>query len=110
MDKKKIAKKIVEEIVGDLTDRSGLEDEWENIDDDTLEEILEKWKNIVIMNMTKQEKPLSTLDFTVDELTLLWRRTRDLSKREDIHISEGYQEAYKKLCVALETLLQYYSI
>jgi hypothetical protein len=35
------------DIITDLTDRSGLQNEWENIDGDIQDEIIEKWKNII---------------------------------------------------------------
>lgn len=41
------AEAIVFDIVSDLTDRRGLRQEWDNIDDDIQEEIIQKWVNIV---------------------------------------------------------------
>ena len=35
------------DIITDLTDRRGLRQEWENIDGDIQDEIIEKWKNII---------------------------------------------------------------
>jgi hypothetical protein len=35
------------DIITDLTDRSGLQNEWENIDGDIQDEIIKKWKNII---------------------------------------------------------------
>ena len=40
-------KKVVEEIVSDLSDRKGIGDEWGQIDSDIQEEIKEKWFNII---------------------------------------------------------------
>ncbi len=48
MDK---AEKIVKEILADLTDRRGLRQEWENIDDDIQEEIKSEWIKIVRSNL-----------------------------------------------------------
>jgi hypothetical protein len=48
MDK---AEKIVNEILADLTDRSGLQNEWEQIDDGIQEEIKSEWIKIVRDNM-----------------------------------------------------------
>jgi len=44
MDK---AEKIVKEILADLTDRRGLRQEWENIDNDIQDEIKSEWIQIV---------------------------------------------------------------
>jgi hypothetical protein len=41
------ARKIVKKIIADLTDRRGLRQEWEGIDDDIQKEIIEKWTDIV---------------------------------------------------------------
>jgi hypothetical protein len=35
------------DIITDLTDRRGLRQEWEEIDSDIQDEIIEKWKNII---------------------------------------------------------------
>jgi hypothetical protein len=40
-------KMILFDIVSDFTDRRGLRQEWDNIDDDIQEEILEKWLEII---------------------------------------------------------------
>lgn len=40
-------KQIVFSIITDMSDRSGLGNEWDSIDDDIKEEIIEKWLNIV---------------------------------------------------------------
>lgn len=42
-----LEEKIVFRIISDFTDRRGLRQEWENIDDDIQEEIIETWINIV---------------------------------------------------------------
>jgi len=39
--------KIVFSIINDFTDRRGLRQEWEQIDNDIQEEIIEEWINIV---------------------------------------------------------------
>jgi len=44
---KKACKLSVEEIIFDLSDRRGLRQEWEQIDDDIVEEIKEKWQEII---------------------------------------------------------------
>jgi hypothetical protein len=41
------ALKIVESLIKDIRDRSGLKHEWNAIDDDVKEEIRSSWKNIV---------------------------------------------------------------
>ena len=41
------ARKILFEIVADFTDRRGLRQEWEQIDEDIQEEILAGWLNII---------------------------------------------------------------
>lgn len=50
MDKEKVdnaATLAVSGIIEDLTDRRGLRQEWEQIDDDTQEEIKGRWRGIV---------------------------------------------------------------
>jgi hypothetical protein len=42
------AKRIVEAIIDDLTDRSGLKQEWWGIDREIQEEIKQKWIEIVM--------------------------------------------------------------
>jgi hypothetical protein len=46
-----IAKRILFEIVDDFTDRRGLRQEWETIDDDIKEEILGAWLEIIEKNL-----------------------------------------------------------
>jgi hypothetical protein len=46
-----VAKQIVEDILADLTNRRGLRQEWEQIDDDIQEEIINKWRTIVDMEI-----------------------------------------------------------
>lgn len=41
------AEEIVFDIMRDFTDRRGLRQEWEQIDDDIKEEIIEKWITLV---------------------------------------------------------------
>jgi hypothetical protein len=43
-------KNIVYDILKDMTGRNGLQNEWEQIDYDTQEEIIEKWIDIVNSN------------------------------------------------------------
>lgn len=50
----KTAKRIVKEIIDDLSDRRGLRQEWEQIDDDTQHEIRDTWVKIVL----KADSPL----------------------------------------------------
>jgi len=49
LDKKETtnSKKILFEIVSDLTGRRGLRQEWEGIDDDIQEEIMDEWLEII---------------------------------------------------------------
>ncbi len=51
LDKKSFSKE--EEIVHDFTDRRGLRQEGETIDDDIQEQIIEKWISIVKNKLTK---------------------------------------------------------
>lgn len=48
---------IVDAIIADLTGRSGLQNEWEDIDAITQAEIRETWKRIVRTAGTKSWKP-----------------------------------------------------
>lgn len=45
--KEDIYKKIVEELICNLSDRRGIGDEWYQIDDDIQEEIKQEWINII---------------------------------------------------------------
>ena len=49
LDKSKL---IIDRIIEDLSDRCGLGDEWDQIDDDIKDEIKEKWKDIVLDVLT----------------------------------------------------------
>ena len=46
MNKKAVARKIVDDIITDVTDRKGLRQEWEEIDEDIQEEIIDSWSGI----------------------------------------------------------------
>lgn len=46
-----ISKKILFEILADFTDRRGLRQEWEQIDDDVQDEILSAWLKIIQNNL-----------------------------------------------------------
>ena len=46
-----VEEKIVFSILQDFTDRGGLSNEWEQIDDDIQEEIIETWLEIVKNNL-----------------------------------------------------------
>jgi hypothetical protein len=47
-DQEIFARRIVDRIIADLTGRSGLGDEWNEIDANTLAEIRQTWTDIVI--------------------------------------------------------------
>jgi hypothetical protein len=47
----KTAKKIVNKIVRDICDRSGLQNEWEALDEDIQKEIKDTWAKIIISEM-----------------------------------------------------------
>lgn len=51
-----ISENIVNEIIKDLTDRRGINNEWFSIDEDIQEEIKETWKNIIFKNIIKDEE------------------------------------------------------
>lgn len=50
---KVLAKKIVNDILDDLSDRSGLSNEWDMIDEEIQEEIIATWVNIVERHLQK---------------------------------------------------------
>jgi hypothetical protein len=54
MSDKEVAKRIVQSIVDDFTDRSGLSDAWDSIDEDIQAEITDTWENIVCEEIGKQ--------------------------------------------------------
>ena len=43
-----LAEKAVSRIIDDLTDRRGLRQEWEQIDDEIQDEIRETWRDLVV--------------------------------------------------------------
>lgn len=45
------ARNIVDKIIEDLSDRRGLRQEWNSIDEDIKEEIIQVWTNIIIENL-----------------------------------------------------------
>jgi hypothetical protein len=47
LDLKSISESIVDDIINDLSDRGGLSDEWDQIDNVTVSEIKTKWEGIV---------------------------------------------------------------
>jgi hypothetical protein len=47
----RIAQRAVDNILKDLTDRSGLGNAWEDIDEDIQEEIKEEWRQIIIREL-----------------------------------------------------------
>ena len=47
IDRQKVSKQIVDAIVSDITDRSGLGNEFESIDDDVKDEIKAEWQAII---------------------------------------------------------------
>jgi hypothetical protein len=49
-----IAKEIVFVLIEDFTDRRGLRQEWENIDDDIKEEMIQTWIDIVKAKLDKR--------------------------------------------------------
>jgi hypothetical protein len=46
-----VAERVVAAIIYDLSDRRGLSHEWETIDDDIREQIIETWTKIVVANL-----------------------------------------------------------
>ena len=52
MDK---ARAVVDKLIGDLTDRGGLSQEWEQIDEDIQQEIREEWAKIIFEGMSHGE-------------------------------------------------------
>lgn len=59
--KKDFVDKIVDAIIYDLSNRKGIGNEWEWIDDEVKEEIAEKWKDIVLRyigGMSFPRKPI----------------------------------------------------
>ena len=47
------AKRIVFNLISDLTDRRGLRQEWDQIDEDIQEEIIQTWIDIVEKELSK---------------------------------------------------------
>jgi hypothetical protein len=47
MNRDAIAKEIVEKIVEDITDRAGIGNEWEQIDEDIQKDIIDEWMVII---------------------------------------------------------------
>jgi len=55
------AEAIVFEIMADFTDRRGLRQEWDNIDDDIQNEIIQKWVSIAAAKTTDTYDPTSNV-------------------------------------------------
>jgi hypothetical protein len=51
-----LAEKVVAAIEDDLTDRRGLRQEWESIDDDTQDDIRKAWARIVVGVLRKNKE------------------------------------------------------
>ena len=51
MSNEEKARKAVDDIVSDLTDRSGLDGGWDSIDDDIQEEIKAEWVKIILRQL-----------------------------------------------------------
>jgi len=51
---KQTAENIISDIVLDLTDRRGLRQDWERIDEDIQIEIFEAWQNIILKHAASQ--------------------------------------------------------
>lgn len=45
---------VLEAIISDLTDRRGLESEWDQIDDDVKQEIKDTWLEIIYQSMVEE--------------------------------------------------------
>lgn len=54
-DAQKLSRKIVNEIVRDFTDRRGLRQSWEEIDDDIQRKIKAAWREIVVRTLTNKD-------------------------------------------------------
>lgn len=53
MDKAEVlARRIVSQIIGDICDRSGLQNAWDECDDETQGEISEVWVNIAVKHLS----------------------------------------------------------
>jgi len=46
-EREKVSKKIVHDLIDDLSDRSGIGNEWDEMDEETQEELIKKWESIV---------------------------------------------------------------
>jgi hypothetical protein len=51
---KQVSKIIVQDIIYDLKDRKGLQNEWDSIDKDIQQEIIATWEGIILHHITKQ--------------------------------------------------------
>jgi hypothetical protein len=47
--------KIINRIIKDIKGRKGIGNEWEMIDEDVINEIKEKWENIIIEELMKNK-------------------------------------------------------
>ncbi len=48
-DKKILADKIIKVIIDDISDRSGLQNEWDEIDEDIQKEIKDEWQRKIML-------------------------------------------------------------
>ena len=51
MEYNKIAIEIIDDIIGDISMRSGLGDVWDQIDEGTKQEIKKEWKKIILSEL-----------------------------------------------------------
>lgn len=52
-----VARWITDGIVSDISDRRGLSDEWDQIDDDVKEDIIESWTQMIVTHIEEGYGP-----------------------------------------------------
>jgi hypothetical protein len=57
-----IGDQIVADIIRDLTERAGLQEEWERIDEEVRLEIKQKWATIVYTKLVEESRNASIAD------------------------------------------------
>ncbi len=56
MNKYKVAETIVTQIIGDLSTRMDSGDKWDLADENTKQEIVDRWEDIIITELEKTQK------------------------------------------------------
>lgn len=92
--KRRVAEYSVDDIVKDFTDRRGLRQEWEQIDDDIQKEITDAWKEAIVnrIGQTFEDIEQPTVNEgllkEIEELKLHYREEQKMRKELEVELSQ----------------------